>query len=45
MSDIVFVLRSNASYIPITVLESSTQLFIGINLIQILELKLAEILK
>ena len=43
--DIVFVIRSNASYCPITRLESSTHLVIGINLIKILELKLAEILK
>ena len=43
--DIVFVIRSNASYCPITRLESSTHLFIGIKLIKILELNLAEILK
>ena len=45
MYDIVFVIRSNASYCPITRLESSTHLVIGIMLIKILELKLTEILK
>ena len=45
MYDIFFVIRSNASYCPITRMESSTHRFIGIMLIKILELKLAEILK